>query len=470
MNSKKLEDLPSSMIWFLLQRFALRIAFSACFFLVLVLAGCALRPSKEGFKVVPIRNGGPGERAQKYVAFVPKPNSRPLPVLLFLHGHGEKGSDGLFQISNNFGQSVWRRRNQFPFLSVCPQCPMDDNWESNGPNAKHAIDCLNDAIARFQGDPKRVFIAGISSGAEGAMQIYSSNPNLFAGILLCSSGLDGDMALAPSVNLPIRNLVNKHDQSLLRLNADAANLKWLKAGLSPSVSIVNGSPSLPHNAWDETYESPISLAWLLQSTGSTGDTAPSGFQLLSSQQVLDFWEQSSNNLWKSVETYELLGAPSDDESYLRSPFQDGDAEIHFEVFLEPKTNVQLQVLADKPDAIPKFGSAIDLLLELPDLGTGGVRDDKGTWLAPLDAAAQHALVEGWNEVRIKRRSGTLTIHLGLWPAIELNGIRPDARIRCGIRNGTSGSKVRYIRTARSASDFPTRNELTLDRIRTDVQP
>jgi len=86
---------------------------------------------------------------------------------VFLHGHREKGNDGLFQISNNFGKSVWRSRNKFPFLAVCPQCPIGYEWDSDGPNGRHAIECLSDAIRRFKGDPNRVFIAGISSEADG---------------------------------------------------------------------------------------------------------------------------------------------------------------------------------------------------------------------------------------------------------------------------------------------------------------
>ena len=467
MTRKQWRFVASTMIWFPEKRFSPRKVCSFCFLLVVV--GCDPASNKEGFQVVPIYNQGPGQRAQNYIAFVPSTQSESFPVLLFLHGHGEKGSDGLFQISNNFGQSVWRRRNQFPFLAVCPQCPIGYEWEADGPNGTHAIECLSDAIRRFKGDPKRVFIAGISSGANGAMDLFSSNPHRFAGILLCSSGVGGDLAFVPSTNLPIRSLVNKYDRVELLRETNVSKLKWMNAGLSPSVSIIQGSRTLPHNAWDETYDSPVSLAWLLQSTRAIGNNAPLGFQLLPSLQVLKSWNQSSSNLWKSIESDELFGEPSDEESYLRSPFQHGDAEIHFEFFLEPKTKVQLQVRCETPDAIPGFGSAIDLVLELPESGTGGVRNENGDWIALLDSAAQHALLEGWNEVRIKRDSRNLTVTVGLWPTIQIDGLKVESGVQWSILNGTSGTRVRNIRIPRS-SNPSTLEQSKLGRTLTDVQP
>ena len=415
------------------------------FLFVLLLSGCNDEERNAGFQVVPIRNNGPGDRAQSYVAFIPPTQKELFPVLLFLHGHGEKGSDGLFQISNNFGQSVWRRRNQFPFLVVCPQCPTGYEWEATGPNGTHAIESLNDAIRKFRGDPQRIFIAGVSSGAGGAMEIYSSNPDRFAGILLCSSGVGGESALVPTTALPIRNLVNKYDRPGLLSETESSKLKWIKGGHSPSVSVIEGSSTLPHNAWDESYDSPVNFAWMLSSAQLGRSDAPANFQLLSSEQILKTWNHSSANQWNSADSNELCSEPSEEQSYLRSPFFNGDAEIHFEVFLKSTSSVQLQVRCDQPDAIPNFGEAIELVLELPDSGTGGVLNDNGDWIAPLEPAAQRALLEGWNEIRIKKRSNMLTVELCLWPTIQIQGLKISSGIQWAFLNGSSATRVRNVR-------------------------
>ncbi|MFG0261790.1 MAG: hypothetical protein ACF788_05305, partial [Novipirellula sp. JB048] len=85
--------------------------------LILLLPGC---DQSTGFQVVPLANQFNASGPQRYVAFVPESQSEQtlLPVLLFLNGVGENGNDGLFQLSNNFGQDIWRRRNQLPMLIV----------------------------------------------------------------------------------------------------------------------------------------------------------------------------------------------------------------------------------------------------------------------------------------------------------------------------------------------------------------
>lgn len=433
----------------------MKYCFSLCF--LLLCFGCDSTSHQSGFKRVSIPNPGPGHRSQKYLAFVPPDLKEPVPVLLFLHGHGEKGSDGLFQVSNNVGQNIWRRRNQFPFLTVCPQCPLNDNWDSDGPNAKHAIDCLNDAIKRFHGDPKRVFVAGISSGADGAMQLYSANPDRFAGIFLCSSGVGGARISVPDADVPTLNLVNKYDRAILQQDALDAGLKWMQAGLSPSVTIVNGSPTLPHNAWDQAYDSPITLSWLLKSvrSGSNGNTANARFELLSSEHILKTWQSNSNNNnWKPIDQYELWYEPNQDESSLRSPWLKEDCDLHFEVFLEAKSQVRFQLLSKESDAFPRFGSGIELVLELPIQGTGGVRHLTGNWIERLDPAAQHSLLEGWNEVRIQKTASNVTVHIGLWPALEADLSRKESQLQLGLLGGASGFRVRNIRMKQSPHRLP----------------
>ncbi|HAC93055.1 MAG TPA: hypothetical protein DCF63_20850, partial [Planctomycetaceae bacterium] len=65
-----------------------------------------------------------------YILFLPysKRENEKLPVILFLNGYGENGTDGVKQLSNNFGQQIWELRGRFPFIVVAPQMSHDSSW------------------------------------------------------------------------------------------------------------------------------------------------------------------------------------------------------------------------------------------------------------------------------------------------------------------------------------------------------
>ena len=76
-------------------------------------------------------------KARPFVIFVPvkfEPGSKP-PVMLFLHGAGERGNNNLDQIMVGLGPAIWKRKGTFPFVTVIPQCRTGSNWLADGPDA-----------------------------------------------------------------------------------------------------------------------------------------------------------------------------------------------------------------------------------------------------------------------------------------------------------------------------------------------
>ncbi len=145
--------------------------------------GCHNGEDSDQFQAITHPSPGNAVGHIQYVVYVPRDKFQTelLPVVLFLNGWGQNGNDGLRQVSNNFGQDVWRRRNQLPFLAVCPQCSKEeDYWRPGGPDIKAAIACLDDAIQRFGGDPDRVYVTGTSAGAQGVMAVAAEYPDRFA--------------------------------------------------------------------------------------------------------------------------------------------------------------------------------------------------------------------------------------------------------------------------------------------------
>src|SRR6516162_5543550 len=97
----------------------------------------------------------------KYQVFVPDDWSpkQKWPIILFLHGAGERGSDGLLQTLAGLPQAIRMDRSRFPTVVVMPQCPRESWWPAPEMEAV-ALAALDAATNEFKGDPKRTYLTG----------------------------------------------------------------------------------------------------------------------------------------------------------------------------------------------------------------------------------------------------------------------------------------------------------------------
>jgi len=147
--------------------------------------------------------------AHKYSIFVPAHYSpdKKWPVILYLHGAGERGTDGVLQTTVGLGPFVKERAATFPFLVVFPQCEdltsrKLDGWLADTPDAKRALRILDDVERDYSVDRQREILTGLSMGGAGVWSIGSATASRWAGLLVVS-GL-GKVADAPKLkNTPI---------------------------------------------------------------------------------------------------------------------------------------------------------------------------------------------------------------------------------------------------------------------------
>src|SRR5215472_5994663 len=127
----------------------------------------------------------------RYQVFVPS-NYTPhksWPVVLFLHGSGERGSDGLLQTEVGMGRAIRYAGANFPFIVVFPQCRRDRYWTD--PDMQNvALIALDQTIREFHGDPERTYLSGLSMGGYGVWEIATHNPGRFAAFVPICSGLE----------------------------------------------------------------------------------------------------------------------------------------------------------------------------------------------------------------------------------------------------------------------------------------
>lgn len=131
-------------------------------------------------------------QTHRYQVFVPAARFRhgTLPVVLFLNGSGERGSDGARQTMAGLGPYVRQHAADFPALVVFPQAPDDTEWtQTAGPIAFAALEA---ATREFNGDPDRAYLTGISMGGYGTWELALQQPMRFAALVPVCGGITVD--------------------------------------------------------------------------------------------------------------------------------------------------------------------------------------------------------------------------------------------------------------------------------------
>jgi len=229
----------------------------------------------------------------RYRVFVPQGWSPATfwPVILFLHGAGGYGSDGMAAIAEGLAPVVRRRPERFPAIIVFPQCPADGTPGWQGIGGRIALAALDDTLERFHGDRSRVTLTGLSIGGNGVWYLAYHHPLRFAGLLVVCGFLaerKGSMypilypSLVPGTDDPSAAVARRLARlPIWMFHGDAdrtvavEHSRRMAAALRAVGATVEYTelPGVEHNAWEHAYGRPDVAAWLLEKHLS-GSSAP----------------------------------------------------------------------------------------------------------------------------------------------------------------------------------------------------
>jgi predicted esterase len=198
---------------------------------------------------------------------------KPWPIILFLHGRGERGAEGMWQTQIGLPLQVRDHPERWPFIMVMPQCRYPSFWTDPDMLAM-AMVALDQETAEFHADRSRTYLTGISMGGYGAWELARMYPNRWAAIMIASGGpfwsyaperwqqastLPGEYARAVG-RTPVWMFHGSEDhvvpprESELMYNAFKANgghvRLWIYQGLH-------------HDSWARAYNEPELPRWLL---------------------------------------------------------------------------------------------------------------------------------------------------------------------------------------------------------------
>jgi predicted peptidase len=138
-----------------------------------------------GRAVVEIEQGGAWEVS--YLVYLPREYSsrKQWPLLLYLHGSGERGDD-LQRLRRNGPPALIDNGRHLPLVVVSPQCPKDMHWDS-----AQLLALLDKLEEKFSIDPARIYVTGYSMGGWGVWNLANAAPERFAAIVPVAGSAEG---------------------------------------------------------------------------------------------------------------------------------------------------------------------------------------------------------------------------------------------------------------------------------------
>jgi predicted peptidase len=250
---------------------------------LLLLAGCATAAGgkgdmEKGFLLRTLTVDGV---AYPYTVYVPQAYdaARPMPAILFMHGAGERGGDGLLQTEVGLANAIRRHPERWPAIVVLPQAPVRRQWA--GDVERIALAALEATEKELRVDPDRVYLTGLSLGGAGTWSLAAQQPGRFAAVVpicgwivpmegrteyardLRESGYDptdpyGSVARR-LVDVPVWIWHGTEDQSVPVVESRRMSAALEAAGGAARFTEL---PGVGHNAWDPAYQSEELPRWL----------------------------------------------------------------------------------------------------------------------------------------------------------------------------------------------------------------
>ncbi len=215
-------------------------------------------------------------QAFAYQVYVPKDydRSKPLPIILFLHGAGERGTDGLIQTEVGLGGAIRRHADRYPAIVVFPQAPPNTFWQDRP--ARAALAALDAAAREFRADRSRQYLTGLSMGGNGAWYLAYHHPDRWAALVVICGFATARGAVVPAIAPatepdPLAALARKIAHIpvvLVHGDADRAvsveESRRMAAALKAAGADVTYRelPGVDHNSWDPAFQSEELPAWL----------------------------------------------------------------------------------------------------------------------------------------------------------------------------------------------------------------
>lgn len=237
----------------------------------IVCAGSAAGAVEDDYKALVFKQG---DETLNYRLLEPKDYdaSKQYPLVLFLHGAGERGDDNKAQLKHVAGIFVKpEAREKFPCFVLAPQCPKDGRWVDVNWGAKThttpdkpagsmalVLATIEQLQKQYSIDAKRLYVMGLSMGGYGTWDLVARHPTMFAAAVPICGGGDETQA-EKLVGLPIWCFHGSKDTVVMPSRSQNMIEAIKKAGGEPKYTEF---PNAAHDSWTPATQEAELLPWL----------------------------------------------------------------------------------------------------------------------------------------------------------------------------------------------------------------
>lgn len=205
-------------------------------------------------------------------------SSKKYPLLLFMHGAGERGDDNEAQLIHG-SELIANGMNTYNAIAILPQCPKEDYWVKfkegdnnadgtksfnvdveNGPSEAlgKVIDLVNEMKLSGYIDKSRLYVSGLSMGGMATFDLLWRMPNTFAAAMpICGAGSPEKAIYMKSV--PMRIFHGEEDGVVPIQKSKQMEQAIIDSGGSPKTYYY---PGVNHDSWTSAFAEKDFLSWL----------------------------------------------------------------------------------------------------------------------------------------------------------------------------------------------------------------
>ncbi|MCH6257490.1 hypothetical protein MLD52_13095 [Puniceicoccaceae bacterium K14] len=206
-----------------------------------ILATSALSASVD-----PLEDSIVGQSTYPYRLFVPANGETPLPLIVYLAGLGEKGTDNTLQVQRHIQPLLDITQSpESPYAAIVLAPQSQSGWWDGD-----SVNALVDEIERsYAIDPYRTYITGMSAGGGGCYVTLASRPNRWAAALPLSAVRDAD-AISKITNIPIWMIHGTADEIVPSSASQQVYDELVLLGSTPRLTLID---KWDHNNWAKVY-------------------------------------------------------------------------------------------------------------------------------------------------------------------------------------------------------------------------
>lgn len=190
-----------------------------------------------------------------YILDYPQNAKGNVPLILFLHGSGERGNN--LEMVKAHSPFTYKKLIKEPVAILAPQCPANSWWDT-----ETLYQLVKEIQSKYKIDASRIYLTGLSMGGWGTWKLAMEHPEMFAAVAPVCAPADRVMEANAGQfkTLPIKIFHGGNDDIVSPINA--INMYQALKKVNPNVTLTI-FPDDNHNSWDSTYSDPKFYEWML---------------------------------------------------------------------------------------------------------------------------------------------------------------------------------------------------------------